>query len=96
MNQVQLHKAKVFKALSRPAMIMGVDYDYFYLSSLLVMLVFVYSENIGALFLFAPMHLVGWILCKIDPFIFKLISARASIGILKNKNFWGAQSYEAI
>jgi type IV secretion system protein VirB3 len=85
----------VFKALSKPATIMGVDYDYFFISGLIVMLVFIYADNLLAFLLFFPLHLVGWILCKIDPHIFKLLSVRASVGAVKNKSLWRCQSYEA-
>jgi len=95
MSDDQLDISPIFKALSRPAMIMGVDYDYFFISGLIVMLVFIYSTNLLAFTLFFPLHLVGWILCRIDPHIFKLISTRAAVGIVKNKGLWKCQSYEA-
>lgn len=86
--------APVFNALSRQAKFMGVDYDYFLMSGLLVILVFINSGNIFSFFLFLPLYLVGWILCKIDPHIFKLLSVRASIGTIRNKSLWRCQSYE--
>lgn len=95
MDDDSLDISPIFKALSRPAMIMGVDYDYFFISSMLLMLVFIYSGNFLSFLLFFPLHLVGWILCRIDPHIFRLISARATIGAVKNKKLWQCQSYEA-
>jgi len=85
----------VFKALSKPTTLMGVDYDYFFLSGLLVMLVFIVTDNFLALLLFFPLHLLGWLLCHIDPHIFRLLSVRATIGTVKNKSLWRCQSYEA-
>jgi len=95
MQQDLLNISPIFKALARPSMIMGVDYDYFYIATLVVMLVFIYTDNFLAFALFLPLYLIGWVLCQIDPHIFKLISARASIGVIKNKKIWQCQSYEA-
>lgn len=95
MSDDPLDISTIFKALSRPAMFMGVDYDYFFISGLVIMLVFIYSGSFFAFLLFFPLHMLGWILCRIDPYIFKLISARAGLGAVKNKGLWQCQSYEA-
>lgn len=89
-----LSTSPVFRALTKPAMILGVLYDYFYLSGLLSLLVFIFSGNLLAWLVFLPLHLVGVLLCRLDPHIFTLLSVRASIGCNKNKNLWGHQSYE--
>lgn len=94
MTDDQLDISPVFKALSRPAMMMGVDYDYILISGMIVMLAFIYTGNFLAFTLYFPLHLLGWILCRIDPFIFRLISARATVGAVKNKGLWQCQSYE--
>lgn len=86
--------APVFNALTRNAKFMGVDYDYFLISGLAVVLVFINSGNFLAFLLFFPLHLIGWILCKIDPHIFKLLSVKSSIGTIRNKSLWRCQSYE--
>lgn len=95
MTDDPLHTSPVFNALSKPALIMGVDYDYFFISGILVMLVFIYSDNLLAFLLFFPLHLIGWVLAKIDPHIFRLLSVRATLGVVKNKSLWRCQSYEA-
>lgn len=83
----------VFKALSGPMTILGVDYDYFFIVGLAVMLAFVFSGSFKAFLLLIPMHLLGWILCRIDRHIFKILSVRASIGIVRNYAIWHCQSY---
>ena len=55
MEDEPLAMSMVFKALAKPAMMMGVDYDYFFISSLTVMLVFIYSDNLLAFLLFFPL-----------------------------------------
>ncbi len=79
----------VFRALTKPAMILGVLYDYFYLSGLISLIVFIYSGNLLAWLVFLPLHLIGVILCRIDQHIFSLLSVRANIGMVRNKNLWG-------
>lgn len=95
MQEELLDIAPVFNALTRHAKFMGVDYDYFLISGLVVILAFINSGNFLAFLLFFPLHLVGWILCKIDPHIFRLLSVKASIGTVRNKSVWLCQSYEA-
>jgi type IV secretion system protein VirB3 len=95
MEQETMDLSMVFKALSKPATLMGVDYDYFLISGLVVMLVFITSDSFLAFLLFFPLHIAGWILCRIDPHIFRLLSVRASIGSVKNHSLWNCQSYEA-
>jgi type IV secretion system protein VirB3 len=95
MEQEALDLSIVFKALAKPATLMGVDYDYFLISGLVVMLVFITSDSFLAFLLFVPLHIAGWILCRMDPHIFRLLSVRASIGSVKNHSLWNCQSYEA-
>ena len=95
MQDEMLDIAPVFNALTRHAKFMGVDYDYFLISGLVVIIAFINSGNFLAFLLFFPLHLVGWILCKIDPHIFKLLSVKATIGTIRNKSLWHCQSYEA-
>jgi type IV secretory pathway VirB3-like protein len=94
MNEdVPLQLSVVFKALTRPSTILGVDYDYFFIESMVVMLAFIYSSNFLLCLLFLPFHTAGWVLNKLDPHIFKLLSVRASLGSVRLKNLWGCQSY---
>ena len=85
----------IYKALSKPAFIMGVDYDYFLISGTATMLAFIFTDKFLALLLFLPLHLIGWILCQLDPHIFRIISVRAMIGVTKNQSLWSCQSYDA-
>ena len=93
MSDESLWVSPVFKGLTKPAMILGVAYDYFYLVWLFTMLVFIYSSNLLALLLFFPLHWFGWILCRIDHHIFKLLSIRANLINSTNKTIWGCTSY---
>ena len=94
MTDEPLFISTIFKALTKKPSLMGVDYDYFFIESMITMLIFIYANNFLSLLLIVPLHLLGWILTQMDPFIFKIISIRASIGLNKNNKLWGCQAYE--
>lgn len=85
----------IFKGLTRPATIMGVEYNYFLINFIGVVLVFINTGSVLSALLFFPFHAIGWVLFKYDPYIFRLLSIRASIGTTKNARLWRCQSYEA-
>lgn len=90
-----LHRSPVFNALSKRPTVMGVDYDYFFVAAMVVMLVFIDSSNLLSFLLVLPLQLVGWILVHIDGHIFPLLSVRSAIGVTKNRKIWRCQSYDA-
>ncbi len=95
MKDEALQLSIVFKALTRPPTLFGVDYDYALVEGMVVFLAFINTHNFLAFILIIPFHLIGYVLCKIDTHIFRIISVRASIGAVKNKKLWGCQSYES-
>lgn len=90
-----LHRSPVFNALSKRPTLMGVDYDYFFVAAMAVMLVFIYSSNVLSFLLVLPLQLLGWILIHIDSHIFPLLSVRSHIGVNRNRRLWRCQSYDA-
>ncbi len=95
MEQLDLQITPVFQALSQPATLLGVDYDYFLVESIVVLLLFIGVNQFSVCLLLIPLHLVGWLLARFDPHAMRLLSVRATIGMTKNKTLWGVQSYEA-
>ncbi len=93
--QEDLNISMLFKGLTRMPTLWGVDYNYVLLTCMSIMLIFINTKSFLCLLLFIPMHLIGWLLCQIDPHIFKLLSVRATIGSTKNRSLWNCQSYEA-
>ena len=84
----------LFQALTKRSMILGVDYDYFFIALMMVLLAFIYSNNFLVVLLIVPLHGVGWCLCVYDRHIFKLLSIRASIGTIANLSLWSMQCYQ--
>jgi type IV secretion system protein VirB3 len=83
----------VFLGLLREPQFFGVDYHYAVLSLTVSVLAFLNLSSWGML-LFFPLHVLGWLLCRVDPHIFPLMRCRARLGRIKNIQFWGVQSYD--
>jgi len=85
----------VFKGLTRNAQLLGVDYHYVIFSGISVFLLFINLNSFLMLLLMIPLHFLGWILCQMDPHIFKILQVKAKIGVVRNRSLWRCQSYEA-
>jgi type IV secretory pathway VirB3-like protein len=92
-NLVRLKASPVFTGLLRQPQFFGVDYNYCVLSGMLSILAFLDLSSWG-IFLFLPLHILGWLFCQMDPHIFSLLKVRARIGVIKNYRIWGVQTYE--
>lgn len=91
-----LHISPIFKALSKPATFMGVDYDYFNVSWMVSVLAFIFSKSVLAALVFVPLYVIGVMLCRLDQQIFQVLRAKSLVGVVKNKwTLWKCQSYEA-
>ena len=89
----RLDVSPVFNGLLRQPQFLGVDYTYCVLSGMISILAFLDLSSWGVL-LFIPLHILGWIFCRMDPHIFSLLKVRARIGVVKNYRLWGVQTYE--
>ena len=94
--KAQLIISPVFKGLTRQPTFFGVDYNYCLISGMFCLLAFIDLSSFLGLLLFFPLHLIGWVLCQIDPHIFKLLMIRAQIGRVKNFRLWGCQTYSPL
>jgi len=94
MEQQELLISPLFTGLTRPPMMMGITLDYLCLCTLVAMCLFIIANNPLYLIIYLPMHMVGWIACKIDHNIFRIFIKRAECHYSPNKHIWGCQSYE--
>lgn len=83
----------IFKGLTRSATLLGVDYHYVIFSGISVFLLFINLHQPLVLLCIVPLHLLGWILCQMDPQIFLILKTKAQIGMVPNKTYWGCQTY---
>lgn len=93
-DDLPLHSAPIFTALTRPPMIAGVTLDYFGVAAMAAMCLFIGLGDPLYLVSFFPLHLVGWIGCRIDPNIFRVWFKCTQCPSVKNKAYWGCQSYD--
>jgi len=92
MDQLIVHP--IFTGLTRPAMIVGVTVDYLSICVMVAMIGFILGNSPLYLMLYVPMHIVGYIACKFDPFCFRIVFKRLSCAYMPNKKIWNCASYE--
>ena len=72
---------KLFQALARPPMIMGVSYMFFVLNGIICLITFIQTQNFIMLFFAGPtFHGVGYLLCLKEPRAIELMILRATTG----------------
>lgn len=94
-NIERLEVHTVFTGLTRPPMILGITLDYFSISMMFSLCSFIAMNSAWYLVLYIPLHVLGWIGCRIDPHIFKIIVKNLECLNIPNKKIWGCQSYDA-
>lgn len=83
----------VFLALMRPPMFMGVVIDYFLLVLMSVLIAFMVTKAFSVFLLLFPLHLAGWVICKIDPCFFNVFFKSLDFKTSSLKQVLGVQSY---
>ncbi|MBU0455994.1 MAG: VirB3 family type IV secretion system protein [Pseudomonadota bacterium] len=86
----------VFSGLTRPPMMMGITMDYLSLCILFVISLFILLNSLTYLLIYLPLHAIGWLACKVDPNIFRILLKRIEFTNVPNKKWWRCQSYEAL
>ncbi len=90
----ELIESMVYKALLIPVTVMGVNYYYFMLEVVILFCVFIFSKQLIILLLILPLHTVGVLLQKIDPYFIPLIKVHALfLKSTPNRMLWGGTSY---
>ena len=80
--------------ITRPATVWGVSYPLFVLSIVLTAIAFLGSDNLVALVAFAPLHTIGFALCKRDPRRFEILLRRLrQCPPVPNRRHWRCNSY---
>jgi type IV secretion system protein VirB3 len=84
----------LFLALTRPAMVMGVTMEAFYLNLIIALCAFLLTKNIFFGFLWVPLHMVCVVLCRIDKRFFTIFLCNTRLGKTRNTRIWKGESYE--
>lgn len=92
MNE-ELELDPLFVGATRPAMIWGVTHEFAVIGGMLVSIFFLNTGNPLNLFIYVPIHILGYLICLKDPRKINVI-----LGSLKcyskcqNRFFWGWKS----
>ena len=91
-QEISLHP--IFAGMTRPPMFLGITIDYLMSTALFVVMLFMLFNSATFLILYIPLHILGWIGCKLDPNFFKVFIKKPNKFGMTNKSIWGAISYE--
>lgn len=70
----------VFLGLTRPTMILGVNYLFFVLNAMINLIVFINTRSFAGPLLVAPaVHLVAYLICLTEPRALELLITRYSL-----------------
>ena len=84
----------LFLGLTRPTMVRGVTYTFFFTNMMLTMMVFVGTGSLLTLLVGVPVHLAGYALYLKDPRLFDIWWVRLTkASRVHNYAYWGTNSY---
>ena len=84
----------LFLALTRPAMVMGVTMEAFYINLIIALCTFVLTKNIFFGLIWIPLHIVCVLLCRMDKRFFSIFMCNLRLGKVQNTRIWDGVSYE--
>jgi type IV secretion system protein VirB3 len=85
----------LFIGLTRPTMIFGVSFKFFFLNFFVSVIAYINSPGIKIIFIGLALHLVGYIICFKEPLFLELYMKRAEkCSRCRNKMYHGANSYD--
>ncbi|CZJ03956.1 type IV secretion system protein VirB3 [Legionella pneumophila] len=88
-----LEISPTFNALTRPAMIAGVTFEYHMVNLILSMCVFIGLSPLYGL-IFIPLHVFGWLVCRYDTHFFTIFAKRFLLPEAPNTSLWRVRAYE--
>jgi type IV secretion system protein VirB3 len=94
METMDMNVQPLFSALTRPPMMLGVTLDYLGVSGVIAICLFIAVGNPLYFLACIPLHVVGWLLCRMDVNMFRVLFKKLDCPPVGNKRYWGCQSYE--
>ncbi|MDP3704611.1 MAG: VirB3 family type IV secretion system protein [Legionellaceae bacterium] len=83
----------LFNALTRPAMVAGVTFEYHMLNLMVSMCLFIGLSPLYGL-VFFPLHVFGWMVCRYDLHFFTICAKWLRLPQVRNKSIWRVRAYE--
>lgn len=88
-----LKSSPLFNALTRPAMTLGVTFEYHILNLTVSMCAFIGLSLLYGL-IFIPLHVFGWLVCRYDIHFFTICAKCYLLPHAPNKTLWKVRAYE--
>ena len=89
-----LERDTLFVALTRPQMLLGVNYGYAIANAILTTELFLIFTSHWVLLVAVLLHAIGWVACLRDPHIFNLLLVRLRrCPRVRNHRIWHCNSY---
>lgn len=88
-----LKSSPIFNALTRPAMTLGVTFEYHIINLMVSMCVFIGFAPLYGL-IFIPLHVFGWLVCRYDIHFFAICAKCYLLPHTPNKTLWKVRAYE--
>lgn len=90
----RLQRDRLFVALTRPQMFVGVTYSFFIINFVIAAEFFLLFRSIGVLIPALLIHIIGVLLCLREPRMVDLWLTRArTCGRIRNYGLWRCNSY---
>ncbi len=94
MQQEEIYLHPIYAGMTRPPMFLGITLDYLMLTTFVTMVAFMLTNSAEFLVLYIPLHIIGWIGCKLDSNFFRVIMKKTICNSVPNKSLWRCQTYE--
>jgi type IV secretion system protein VirB3 len=88
-----LKSSLIFNALTRPAMTLGVTFEYHIINLVVSMCAFIGISPLYGL-IFIPLHVFGWLVCRYDIHFFTICTKCYLLPHNPNKTLWKVRAYE--
>lgn len=85
----------LFVGLTRPTMIFGVSFKFFFLNFFIGLVSYINAPGIKVIFIAILLHLIGYIICFKEPLFLELYLKKGEkCTKCTNKSYHGANSYD--
>lgn len=88
-----LKSSPIFNALTRPAMTLGVTFEYHIINLMVSMCAFIGFAPLYGL-IFIPLHVFGWLVSRYDIHFFTICTKCYLLPHTPNKTLWKVRAYE--
>ena len=94
MQQEAIVTHSIYVAMTRPPMFLGITLSYLTFAVAITLIIFMPTHSLKFSLVYIPLHVFGWIGCKLDVNFFNVLAKKTHCASVPNQSIWGCQSYE--